>query len=154
MTTDLESRIRRLEDRALIGEQVIRYAVAVDRRDWEMFADCFTDPVRADFSENGMPAADFARAELVGIVRAALGKYTATQHLSPNHLIEFDDDDPDRATCHSYMYAQHLIGSSEARAFFLLRGSYTNHMVRTADGWRIASLIQHVSWSEGDQSRI
>ena len=94
MTTDLESRIRQLEDRALISERVIKYAMAVDRADWEMFADCFTDPVHADYSENGMPAADFARDDLVGIVRGALGGYTATQHLSTNHVIEFDENDP------------------------------------------------------------
>ncbi len=34
-----------------------------------MFADCFTDLVHADYSENGLPAADFARDELVAIVR-------------------------------------------------------------------------------------
>lgn len=33
MTTDLESRIRQIEDRAQISEQVIRYALGVDRRD-------------------------------------------------------------------------------------------------------------------------
>ena len=34
VTTDLESRIRQLEDRAQISEQVIKYAMGVDRRDW------------------------------------------------------------------------------------------------------------------------
>jgi len=33
LTDDLESRVRRLEDRALINETVTKYAVAVDRRD-------------------------------------------------------------------------------------------------------------------------
>jgi hypothetical protein len=50
MTTDLEARIRRLEDRVEISEQVIRYAMGVDRRDWQMFADCFTDPIYADYA--------------------------------------------------------------------------------------------------------
>jgi hypothetical protein len=145
MTTDLESRIRQLEDRALIGERVIKYGMAVDRGDWEMFAGCFTDPVHTDYSENGMPAADFARDELVAIVRGALSRFTATQHLCPNHVIEFDENDPDRAICYSSMYAQHRLEGGD----FLLRGSYTNHLLRTADGWRIESLIQHVSWSTG-----
>jgi hypothetical protein len=144
LTADLEARIRRLEDRALISECVISYAVAVDRSDWEMFGDCFTDPVHTDYSENGMPAADFAREELVGIVRGALSRFPATHHLSPNHVIQFDESDADRAICHSYMYAQHHLGSGDV---LLLRGSYENHMLRTADGWRIESLIQHVSWS-------
>ena len=148
MVTDLELRIRHLEDRALISERVVRYAMAVDRRDWQMFADCFTDPVHADYSQNGLPAAHFARDDLVSIVREALSGFTATQHLSPNHVIEFDQNDPDRATCYSSMYAQHYLERPEGGDFFLLRGSYTNHMLRTADGWRIERLIQHVSWRE------
>ncbi|MGH9287750.1 MAG: nuclear transport factor 2 family protein, partial [Acidimicrobiales bacterium] len=140
MTTDLEARIRQLEDRALISERVIKYAIGVDRRDWEMFADCFTDPVHVDFSASGVPAADFARDDLVDLVRVPLSGFTATQHLSPNHVIEFDDNDPDRAICYSYMYAQHYLEGSEGGDFFLLRGSYTNHMLRTPDGWRIERL--------------
>jgi hypothetical protein len=154
MTTDLESRIRQLEDRAEIGEQVIRYAMGVDRRDWEMFAGCFTDPVRADFSASGRPAADYARDELVDMVRDALSGFTATQHLSPNHVIEFDGHDPDRAVCHSYMYAQHLLEGAPGGDFFLLRGSYTNRLLRTPDGWRIESLTQHVAWPEGNTNAV
>lgn len=71
-----------------------------------MLANCFTDPVHADFSENGMPAADFARDELVGIIRGALSGFTVTQHVSPNHVIEFDENSSDRAICYSYMHAQ------------------------------------------------
>jgi hypothetical protein len=148
MGPDLEARIRQLEDRAQISERVIQYAKAVDRRDWEMLADCLTDPVHADYSQNGMPAADFARDDLVGIVRDAVSGFTATQHLSPNHVIEFDQDDPNRAICYSYMYAQHYVEGSERNEFILLRGSYDNHMVRAANGWRIERLIQHVSWRE------
>ena len=147
-TGDLEARVRRLEDRALISDTVTKYAVAVDRRDWAMFADCFTDPVHADYSENGLPAADFTRDDLVAIVRDAVGGYTATQHLSPNHIIEFDDHDPDRAICTSYMYAQHHVDATDKSEFLLLRGSYTHHMVRTNYGWRIERLIQHISWRD------
>jgi hypothetical protein len=148
LSDDLETRVRRLEDRALISEIVTKHAVAVDRRDWAMFADCFTDPVHADYSENGLAASDFARDDLVAIVRDAVAGYTATQHLSPNHIIEFDDRNPDRAVCHSYMFAQHHADAKPNAEFLLLRGSYTNHMVRTASGWRIERLIQHISWRD------
>jgi len=131
VTTDLESRIRQLEDRALISEQVIRYAMGVDRRDWAMFADCFTDPVYADFSGGGIPAATVSRADLVARVSTALNGFTATQHISPNHVIEFDGSDPSRAICHSYMYAQHLLR-----------------------GWRIERIIQHRSWEYGNTSAV
>ncbi|MFD9670007.1 nuclear transport factor 2 family protein, partial [Rhodococcus sp. NPDC059968] len=62
---------------------------------------------------------------------------------------EFDENDSDRALCYSYMYAQHYREGAEG-GFFLLRGSYTNHMLRTSDGWRIESLTQHVSWADGE----
>lgn len=154
MTADLESRLRRLEDRVLISERVIKYAMGVDRRDWEMFADCFTDPVYVDFSVSGVPAADFARADLVDLVRVPLSGFTATQHLSPNHVIEFDEHDPDRAICYSYLYAQHYLEGAEGGDFFLVRGSYTNHLLRTSEGWRIESLTQHASWSDGNQAAL
>jgi hypothetical protein len=154
MTTDLEARVRRLEDRALISEQVIKYAVGVDRRDWAMFAECFTDPVYADFSQLGSPAGTSSRAELVGGIAKVLDEFAATQHLSPNHIIEFDENDPDRAVCHSYMYAQHLLEGSEGGEFYLLRGWYANHMLRTPEGWRIERLIQHVGWQEGNTNAV
>jgi hypothetical protein len=154
MNTDLESRIRRLEDRVLISEQVFKYAIGVDRRDWEMFADCFTDPVHVDFAASGVPAAEFPRDDLVELVRVPLSGFTATQHISPNHVIEFDENDSDRAVCYSYMYAQHYLEGSTDGDFFLLRGSYTNHMLRTSDGWRIENLTQHVSWSDGNQNAV
>ena len=150
MTVDLEARVRRLEDRVLITERVISYGVAVDERDWVRFAECFTDPVHADYSENGLPAADFARDDLVDIVRSAVSGYTATQHLSANHVTDFDPDDPDRATCHSSMHAQHYLADNEE--LLILRGWYVNHLVRLADSWRIERIVQHVSWREDRRS--
>jgi hypothetical protein len=154
VTTDLESRVRQLEDRTQISEQVIKYAVGVDRRDWDMFAGCFTDPVYADFSAGGMPAATVARDVLVARISAALNGFTATQHISPNHVVEFDESDPDRAVCHSYMFAQHLLEGADNGDFYLLRGSYTNHMLRTSDGWRIERILQHRSWEYGNKNAV
>ncbi|MGV9378242.1 nuclear transport factor 2 family protein [Nonomuraea sp. NPDC003707] len=154
MATDLGARIRRLEDRVEIVEQVTKYAISVDRRDWELFAACFTDPVYTDYSELGSPAGSFARDEVVRRISEALDGFTATQHISPNHVVEFDPDDPDRAICHSAMYAQHLLEGSEGGDFYLLRGSYTNHMLRTPDGWRIERIVQHVGWADGNRGAV
>lgn len=151
MTNDLAFRVQQLEDRNAISERVIKYALAVDRADWDLFASCFTDPVHIDFSEAGMPASDFPRDDFVAFARGGLSGFVARQHLSPNHVVEFDDTDPDRAVCYSYMYAQHYLPGAEGGDFFLMRGSYTNHMLRTPDGWRIESLTQHVSWTEGNE---
>jgi len=145
--TDLTARIQRLEDRNAVVDVVIAYATSIDRGDWNAFASVLTDPVHVDFSEAGLPAADFARDDFVGFARQGLEVWTARQHLSPNHVVVFDDADPDRASCQSYMYAQHH--HPDAPEVFLMRGSYDHQLVRTADGWKISSLTQHVSWIEG-----
>jgi hypothetical protein len=150
MTIDLAARIQTLEDRAAISERVITYATSIDRADWVAYANCFTDPVHIDFSEGGMPAADFERDQFVGFAAMGLGGFTARQHISPNHVITFDTTDPDRAICSSYMYAQHYLEGATGGDFYLMRGSYDNHMVRTDDGWKIERLVQHVSWLDGN----
>ena len=129
-----------------------RTAVSVDRRDWTAFAGCFTDPVHTDYSDLGSPAGTFSRAEFVERVRGVLDGFTHTQHLSPNHLVEFDPADPDRATCDSYMYAQHHLENSESGDAYLIRGSYRTHLLRTPDGWKITHFIQRVTWTDGNEN--
>ena len=52
------------------------------------------------------------------------------------------------------MYAQHLLRGSGSGEFYLLRGSYTNHMLRTPEGWRIERIIQHRSWEYGNTTAV
>jgi hypothetical protein len=153
MTATLEARLRQLEDRTQISETVIRYALGVDRRDWDMLSACFTDPVHVEFGLSGLTA-DLRRADLVELIRSALSGFAATQHLSPNHLIEFSAIDPDRAICQSAMYAQHYLENSQAGDFYLARGSYASHLVRTPAGWQIESLIQRASWADGNHHAV
>ncbi|MDQ0364319.1 hypothetical protein J2S42_000988 [Catenuloplanes indicus] len=142
---------RRADRGAARGEFVAHpdraYAVAIDDADWAGFAAILTDPVHIDFSAAGMPAADLPRADFVGFASGALERWTARQHISPNHRVVFDETDPDTAVCHSYMYAQHHLAGGGR---YLMRGSYEHAVVRTADGWRISRVTQHVSWLEGD----
>jgi hypothetical protein len=155
MSTDsLEARIQRLEDRTSITDVVIAYAGAIDTANWDEFASTMTDPIRVDFSEAGGPAADFPRAQFVGFAAGGLEGWTARQHISPNHRVVFDESDPDRATCFSYMYAQHYKKDAPGGELYLMRGSYDNEMVRTADGWKIASVTQHISWIEGNADAL
>jgi hypothetical protein len=52
------------------------------------------------------------------------------------------------------MYAQHLLAGSGNGEFYLLRGSYAQHMLRTAAGWRIERIIQHRRWEYGNTSAV
>ncbi len=52
------------------------------------------------------------------------------------------------------MYAQHLLRGSGNGEFYLLRGSHTNHMLLTPEGWRIERIIQHRSREYGNTSAL
>jgi 3-phenylpropionate/cinnamic acid dioxygenase small subunit len=151
ITTTLEQRIRRLEDRADITALAVRYASAVDRADWDGLRDLFTEVVHVDFSEAGMPAADFARDDFVAFARQGLEGWDARQHLSSNHEVDFDDADPDTAVLRSYMFAQHHMQGAPT---FVMHGSYEHVVSRSDQGWRITRLVQHLSWTDAPPASL
>jgi len=151
VSDSLEQRVKRMEDRYEISECVIKYAMSLDRRDWDLFQGCIADPIFIDFSDwSGMEAREWGRAEWAGFARDVLSGFDQVQHISPNHVIDFKS--ADEAVCTSYMYAQHLLGAAPGGSFFLMRGSYTNAMQRRPEGgWEISGMTQHFSWGEGNE---
>lgn len=155
MSDSLEQRVRRIEDRQQISECVVKYAISLDTNDWELFKHTIADPIYIDFSEwSGMEAREWSREEWAGFARDVLSGFDSIQHLSPNHVIDFQSED--EATCTSYMYAQHLLREAPGGPFFLMRGSYTNVLQRRpggweTGGWEIKSMTQHFKWGEGNE---
>ncbi len=156
----IESALTKLVDRQAIVDVVVQYATGVDRRDWELYAACFTDPCEFDFSGwRGQPVLVTSPADWTAKVRATNGNFDATQHLSTNHVISFASTD--EATCVSAMHAQHWYSAArlaelgftadEAR-WCTLGGFYTNTLVRTTTGWRIRRCQLDVTWMTGDPS--
>jgi hypothetical protein len=156
MATDL-----RLDDRQLISEVTYRYASGIDLRQWDRYRSCFTDPCTYDFSSwSGTPEVVLPADTWVDNVRRLNGSFDATQHISANHHITFDDDHDDQATCLSYMQAQHFFRPETMTDndhagevnWCTLGGHYTNRLVRTDDGWRIARCQLTVTWDTGNRS--
>lgn len=143
----LEDRVRRLEDRHSIVDVVVRYCVAVDARDWPLFASCFASSVRRDGGE-------LARVDFVAVVEGALPGFRSTQHLSSNHVVTFDPNDRDQAICAFDMFAQHLLETSRAGTYYLLRARYAVGLTRTPDGWRIESITTTNRWEEGNLNAV
>jgi SnoaL-like domain len=150
----LEARVGRIEDTEAISECVIRYAMSLDRADWDLFKATIADPIYIDFSDwSGMEPRSWGREEWAGFARDVLSGFDARQHISPNHVITFES--PDEATCTSYMFAQHLLRGAPGGDTFIMRGSYTNVLQRRPGGratgdWEIKSMTQHFSWGEGN----
>ena len=88
-------------DRLAISDVLIRYATALDGRDWELLASCFTDDATLDYDTSGT----YGRDAFVEHCRAGLARMKATQHCVTNHVISTDGD---RAHSTSYVIAQHV----------------------------------------------
>lgn len=96
--TDIETRIRRLEDRFAIADLVVTYATLLDDRQWTRVGALFTrDGVFA--SPNSTTV---GREAIVANFEVKLARYTWTLHDPHGHAVEFVDDDHARGTVIGY----------------------------------------------------
>jgi hypothetical protein len=152
VTDSLEQRVKRIEDREQISECVIRYAMSLDKADWELMKETIAEPIFVDFSSwADLEPASYSRQEWAGFARDVLSGFDSRQHISPNHVITFNSED--EAVCSSYMFAQHLIRDVPEGDTFIMRGSYTNVLQRKqGGGWEINRLTMHFTWGEGNEN--
>lgn len=138
-----------LLDRAAIMDIILSYATGVDRRDWALYRSIFTDRIEIDFSTWSGMKETIAADEWVAMVHNTLACFDATQHTLTNLVITLDGD---RARCVAAMTARHYLVESGIGTSQLLGGFYTDDLVRTASGWRIAACNLVITWEEGDRA--
>lgn len=136
-----------------------RYAAGIDRRDWAMYRECFTDPCDFDFSSfSGKPAASLSRDVWVDNVRRTNGSFDATQHQMSNQMVTVFNDQ--RAVCVTELRAQHWfsevtmqrLGHAGEVNFCELGGHYTNEIVYDDGAWRISKCMLTVRWQTGSMA--
>jgi SnoaL-like domain len=88
--SELEQRIKRLEDRAELQELAIRYFKSADDDDWDGLAACFASD--ASFNAGGFPGGS-TREEVIAFLKADRATMGATVHTFNSMLLEFDGDD-------------------------------------------------------------
>ena len=87
------------EEREEIVAVLVRYARAIDTKDWELLHTCFTADAACDYGPLGSwPGAD----DLVVFMEEAHAGMGPTQHLLSNFQIEVDGD---RASSLTYVHA-------------------------------------------------
>jgi SnoaL-like domain len=139
--------VRELVDRQAIVDTVVRYARALDTKDWDLARSCFCDEIETDYGDlrGTGPAREHAD-DFVALRRQALARLT-THHLSTNHLVTLSGD---TATCLSATLIHRIDpGRTSDNAFDTL-AHYTHTLERTPAGWRIARVRQVVAWSRGN----
>lgn len=87
--------MNRLEDRKAIEDLIIRYAWALDTRDFKTLGECFADTCEFDSSPHeftpGVPFPARGRDDIVALVSAAQTRWPTTQrrHVMTNIVIDF-----------------------------------------------------------------
>ena len=130
---DIERRIRRLEDRAEIGELIARYGLVMDDRDIDGMPALFTPDI-AIRSDDGV--LDVTGVE--GAVRMFCGRFAVlgpSNHVTHDRIITFDDDNPDRASGIVLSHAEMNRKGKAMVAAILYHDAYRRHEGR----WKFAA---------------
>jgi 3-phenylpropionate/cinnamic acid dioxygenase small subunit len=133
-----------LSDREQIHDLAVRYATALDNRNWELLRTCFLPDATGHYEGIGEVA---SYEEIERICRRALEPLDASQHILSNFVIDIHGDEAD-FTC--YLHAQHVKTDAPGGPNFVIAGTYRDRHVKTSEGWRIARRELSTAWSEGN----
>lgn len=132
-------------DREQIQDLLVRYASALDGRDWALLAACFTDDGVTDYGDFG--GVNEGSQAIVELCRGALAGLDASQHMITNMVIDAVGD-TGVATC--YFQAQHVFRGLPGGDNYLVGGTYRDRLMRTPAGWRIAHRTLLATWTDGN----
>ncbi|OBK25212.1 polyketide cyclase [Mycobacterium asiaticum] len=119
-----------LEDRQAISELLVRYATAIDRREWQLLGTVFTAECDVDYGEIGAWQSSSAVIEFMELAHAMAGY---TLHRLSNIAITLEGDGARART-----YIDALIMAADNNGGVNAAGFYDDEVIRTAAGWRIA----------------
>jgi ketosteroid isomerase-like protein len=94
--SDLEKRVRRLEDREEIAALIARYGLVMDNREMEGMSALFTPDVVVRSTDGVMKASGIG-----AVTEMFRGRFTVlgpSNHFTHDRIISFDDADADRAS--------------------------------------------------------
>lgn len=131
-----------MDDRSAVIETVIRYATALDARDFSLLEEVFTADVTCDFGAGPVGGRDAVR----GMLEEMLGGGGTSQHLLGNHVVEIEGDE---ARCVTQVRAFSAGAGSAAGQTYELFGEYRDELVRGPEGWRIARRKMKVRHEQG-----
>ena len=131
---------RRVSDELDIAALLIRYARAVDTKDWDLYRSVFTDDAHIDYSANVFQG---SLDEAIGFFS---GDFSALVSMSMHYITNVESDiDGDTAQVRAMFYNPTQIKGLPELSMF--GGYYFHDLVRTPDGWRSRNLREEMVWT-------
>lgn len=144
----IEARIQHLEDREAIAQLIVDYGHSFDLKDWALHRSIFTEEIEMDFSASiGDGLVRMRADDWVTGVRPFFEALDATQHLGMPLSITIEGD---QAMAVTMLHAQHFDRDAIGGPVQRMIGRYDMRFVRLAEGWKIAGIVQHIDWHEGN----
>ena len=149
----IEPAVQILADRADISNVIYTYATAIDSRDWDLLATCFTEDLEADFRDFSGRQVIKGRTAWVDAIKGTIAGLDATQHLTANHVHKIDGD---TAVLTAYLQAFHRLDNARSDPEYTVGGIYTCNMVRSGEnemnrGWCMRRYKLTVTWHRGNR---
>jgi ketosteroid isomerase-like protein len=141
-----------LADIAGIAALRVAFGHALDTRDWPALDLIFAPEVDVDLSSFGGPAGRMSRADVAAVFRHAFRHdHVRTFQAYSNFQVEVDGD---RAQMISLLHGHHAGEGFDGGRTFDLRARYTDGLIRTPEGWRIAATTLDVIAMEGNLALV
>ncbi|MCX4986938.1 nuclear transport factor 2 family protein [Streptomyces sp. NBC_00572] len=133
-------------DRLAVDDLITGYAAAVDDADWTAYRELFAPEGRADYRGSG--GVEGPAAEVADWLAEAMTLFPVRQHLIVNRRVLFRDpagypQTGDAADIRADYVNPMRFTSGED---FVCGGRYAFGALRTADGWRLSSVVVDERW--------
>lgn len=123
-----------MSDERDIERALIRFARAMDDRDWDIMNEILADDAAGDFGTGRLQGSQ----PIIAMIRGFLDSCGVTQHLLANVLIDVNGD---RAVTRAYVQDLHLSRSNPDLTFHTL-GDYHDQWERRDGRWRLVERIK------------
>lgn len=134
--------LQQIADRIEIDDLLTRYANAVDAKDWDLYASCFTPDAFIDYTSAGGIKGRLP--EVKQWLSEVLPAFPMTQHLVVNKTVVVDGD---RATARSIVFNPMGLPDGDSLVLFFEGAYYNDQLVRTPDGWKITERIEETAYT-------
>ena len=133
-------------DRIEINDLLIRYTVAIDKKDYTILDTCFVPDAHLDYPCAGGIAGDYPKVR--AWLEKALAPFPMTVHYVTNSVVDLDGDQaPARTAVLNPMGFQNPDGAMHQ---FTVGAYYNDELTRTPDGWRIRQRIEERVFMDGE----
>jgi len=137
------------ENRTEAIDTILRFAYALDSKNWSLLRDCLTEQIDTDYTAlRGESRHISSRDDFIEKRIKDIGKLR-TQHIITNQLATLHTDHAECTSC----FLIHRVDPAceEGDNTFDTAGHYLHGLVQTNHGWRIERIHQTVLWNRGNR---